>query len=115
MPVVMAAAAAVQAVTSIGTAIAGVQDMNKRRVYDQNFALLNFDQRQKLETLMREAGSEQARQQILAQTLGSANVARIDALARVQAEKEKTKKTLIIVGLGGILLLATVFIISRKR
>lgn len=113
---IMAISAGVSAVTGIASAISGTSDAAKRRTYEQNLGLLNLDQKQKLEGLLRDAGSEQARQQILAQTLGTANTARIDALAKVQTEKEKTKKTLLVVGIiGGVVILGGLLFILAKR
>jgi hypothetical protein len=113
---VQVALAAVQTVTDVVAAIASINDMGKRRLYEQNLGLLTFDQKEKLERLMMQAGSEQARQQILAQTLGSSNVARIDGLAKVQAEKEKTKKTVLVVSIiGGVVLIgALIFLVKRR-
>lgn len=116
MPLPLLAIAAVaSAGTGIANAITGTADANRRRIYEQNLGLLNFDQKAKLDKLLLEANSDEARQQILAQTLGSANTARIDALAKVQAEKEKTKKTLIIVGIGGTLLLVGLYLILKRK
>jgi hypothetical protein len=113
---VAAISAGVGAVTGIVDSITSISDASKRRLYEQNLGLLNFDQKAKLEKLLRSANSEDARQQILAQTLGSANVARIDALAKVQVEKEKTKKTLLVIGIiGGILLIGGVILVMRKK
>lgn len=113
---VQAGASAVQAVAGVVNSIAGISDMNKRRLYEQNLGLLNLDQKAKLDQLLRSAKSEEARQAILAQTLSTANSARIDALAKVQAEKEKTKKTVLVVSIvGGIVLLGGLLLILAKR
>lgn len=111
-----AVSGAVSAVSGIAGAISGTSDAAKRRTYEQNLGLLNLDQKRKLEGLLQEAGSEQARQQILAQTLGTANTARIDALAKIQVEREKTKKTLLVVGIiGGVIVLGGLLFILAKR
>jgi len=108
--------AAAQTITNIAGTIANISDMGKRRFYEQNLGLLNFDQKEKLEKLLREANSESARQTILAQTIGSSNVARIDALAKVQAEKEKTKKTVLVVSIiGAVILLGGLIFITKRR
>lgn len=113
---VQAGASAVQAVAGVVNSIAGISDMNKRRLYEQNLGLLNLDQKAKLDQLLRSAKSEEARQAILAQTLSTANSARIDALAKVQTEKEKTKKTVLVVSIvGGIILLGGLLLILAKR
>lgn len=113
---VAAISAGVSAVTGVVNSITSITDANKRRMYEQNLGLLTLEQRAKLEELMRKAGSETARQQILAQTLGTANTARIDALAKVQAEREKTKKTVLVVSIiGGVILLGGILFILAKN
>jgi len=113
---VMAISAGVSAVTGIVNSISAISDANKRRAYEQNLGLLTLDQKAKLEKLLIKAGSEQAREQILAQTLGTANSARIDALAKVQAEKEKTKKTVLVVAIiGGVVIVGGLLLILAKR
>lgn len=111
------AIAAVSAAVSIGSSIAGVSDANKRRLYEQNLALLNVDEKRKLDSMLQSAKSEEARQQILASTLGTIGSARVNALAQVQAEKEKTKKTLLIVGIGAVVVLVVglIYISTKKK
>ena len=112
---IMAVAAVAQAGVSISNAISGTSDAAKKRTYEQNLQLLNADDKKKLEKLLIEADSEQARQQILSQTLSTASSARINALAKLQAEKEKTKKTLLVVLIGGVILLGGIALILSKR
>ena len=113
---IAAVSAGVSAVTGVVSSITNITDASKRRLYEQNLGLLNVEQKAKLEALLRKANSEDARQQILAQTLGTANTARIDALAKVQAEKEKTKKVVIVVSIVSVvLLLGTVLILRAKK
>jgi hypothetical protein len=92
--------------------------MNKRRKFEQNLASLDYDQKITLSKALNDANSESARQQILGDTLGKLDVARIDALGKVQSEKEKTKKTLYILGgIAGIIVvigLVTIFIKRNK-
>jgi hypothetical protein len=116
-PVGMGLAAA-ESVANIANAIAGISDMNKRRKFEQNLASLDYDQKITLSKALNDANSESARQQILGDTLGKLDVARIDALGKVQSEKEKTKKTLYILGgIAGIIVvigLVTIFIKRNK-
>lgn len=112
----LAIAAVAQAGTGIANAISGTSDAAKRRTYEQNLAFLTADEKKKLDKMLIDANSEQSRQQILAATLGSFGSARVDALAKVQVEKEKTKKTLIIIGVvAGVLLIGGYFLILRKK
>jgi len=114
---VMAIAAAASAATGIANAISGTSDAAKRRTYEQNLAFLSADDKKKLDTMLINAKSEEARQQILAATLGNIGSARVGALATVQAEKEKTKKTLLVVGLiaGAVIIGGLVFILSKRK
>lgn len=114
---VMAVAAAVSATTGIVNAISGTSDAAKRRTYEQNLAFLSADEKKKLDKMLSGARSEEARQQILASTLGSISSARVGALATVQAEKEKTKKTLLTVGIiaGAVIAIGLVFVLIKKK
>lgn len=108
--------AAAESVANIANAIAGISDMNKRRKFEQNLASLDYDQKLILSKALNDANSEQARQQILGDTLGKLDVARIDALGKVQAEKEKTKKTLYILGgIAGIVVVIGLVMVLVKR
>jgi hypothetical protein len=114
-PVGMGLAAA-ESVANIANAIAGISDMNKRRKFEQNLSSLDYDQKLILSKALNDANSEQARQQILGDILGKLDVARIDALGKVQAEKEKTKKTLYILGgVAGIIIVIGLVMILVKR
>jgi hypothetical protein len=97
-------------------AIAGTSDAAKRRIYEQNLAFLSADDKKKLDKLLLDAGTTQAKQQILAQTLGQVGSARVQAIAQLEAEKEKTNKTiLIIASVAGILLLGGIVLILTKK
>jgi hypothetical protein len=114
MPITAAAAA--QAVASIATSINGISDANKRRKFEQNLAALDYDQKIALNKLLMGAQSEQAREQILGDTLGKLNTARVDALGKLQVEKEKTKKTLLVVGaVGAVIGILAFIVILAKR
>jgi hypothetical protein len=114
MPLTVAAVA--QSVASIGQSINSIGDVNKRRKYEQNLAALDYDQKIALNKLLMGAKSEEARQQILAETLGKLNTSRIDALGKIQVEKEKTKKTLLVVGaVGAVIGILAFIIILAKR
>lgn len=112
IPVIIAAIAAA---ASVGGAVKGGVDADKKRKFEQNLALLNKDQQKQLEYALINAKSEEARLKIISDVLGSSGNARIDALSRLQQEREKTKKTLLVVGIvGGVLVILT-FILARKK
>jgi hypothetical protein len=116
MSYILAGTAVAGALTGIASAIANTKDMNQRRRFVQNLAALDYDQKVILNKQLIEANSEAARQQILGDTLGKLDVARIDALGKVQAEKEKTKKSLYIVaGIGGLIIIGGLVAIKLKR
>ena len=116
MSYILAGTAVAGALTGIVSAIANTKDMNQRRKFVQNLAALDYDQKVILNKQLIEANSEAARQQILGDTLGKLDVARIDALGKVQAEKEKTKKSLYIVaGIGGLIIIGGLVAIKLKK
>jgi hypothetical protein len=116
MSYILAGTAVAGALTGIASAIANTKDMNQRRRFVQNLAGLDYDQKVILNKQLIEANSEAARQQILGDTLGKLDVARIEALGKVQAEKEKTKKSLYIVaGIGGLIIVGGLVAIKLKR
>ena len=116
MSYILAGTAVAGALTGIASAIANTKDMNQRRKFVQNLAALDYDQKVILNKQLIEANSEAARQQNLGDTLGKLDVARIEALGKVQAEKEKTKKSLYIVaGIGGLIIIGGLVAIKLKR
>lgn len=97
-------------------AIAGTSDAAKRRLYEQNLASLNADDKKKLDKLLIQANTEQAKQQILASTLGQVASARVQAIAQLEAEREKSNKTfLLVASVAGILLLGGIVLILAKK
>lgn len=97
-------------------AIGGVGEAEKKRAYERNFASLSIDEKKKLDKLLIQAGSDQAKQQILAATLGQVGNARVQALSQLEAEREKTNKTiLIIAAVTGILLVGGIVLILAKK
>ena len=115
--VVTAAAAVVTAGTGVATAIAGTADSRKRTQFLQQLELLDYDQKKKLNDDLIKANSEDARQQILANTLGGISGKRVDTLGALAIEKEKTNKVVTIIGLGaGILLFGgVVFVLLDNK
>jgi hypothetical protein len=113
----MAIGAIVAAAATIGGTIAGVVDGNKRRKYEQNLMYLSAEQQKALNSALLEQKTEEGRQMVLAETLGSLNQSRIDAMVKVEQEREKTRRyTLIGIGAGLIFLVGVlVFITKRNR
>lgn len=117
MPVpLMAIAAAVSAAASLGGAAKGAAAADRARYMEQQLAFLDRDQKLKLEKQLQAATSEQERQKILASTLEGIAAARVKGLSTVQVEKEKTTKTLLVVGaVGFALVLITLIVVGRKK
>jgi N-acetylneuraminic acid mutarotase len=109
---VTAAAAVITAGTGVATAISGTADARKRTQFVQQLELLDYDQKKKLNDDLIKANSEEARQQILGNTLGGISGKRVDTLGALAIEKEKTNKVVTIIGLGaGILLFGGVILV----
>jgi len=115
MPLI--ATAAVSAVSGLTSAVSGISDTQKRRIYEQNLASLNFEQKMAIEKMLKDATTESSRQLVLQQTLGNLGGARIGALSAVQVEREKTKKTHWIVGavIAGLGIIAAIIIKNKKK
>jgi hypothetical protein len=107
-----AVTSAVTAGTAVATAIAGTRDARQRTFFLQQMEILDFDQKKKLNDELIKANSEDARQAILASTLGSVSSKRVETLGALALEKEKTKKVVTIISLGaGILLFGGVLLV----
>lgn len=116
MPVVATITAAASAGAAIGGAISGVVDTNRRRIYEHNLAFLDAQQKEALNKRLLEQNTEDAKQKILADILGSVNKAKIDALVQSQNEKEKTQRYVIIAAIfGGVILLATTLYLIKSK
>jgi hypothetical protein len=112
----VSAAAIVSAGVGLVQTISGTSDAQKRKIYERNLAFLSADDKKKLDRILLQQNNDQARQQILAQTLGQVGGARVDAIAKLESEREKTNKTLLIIaGITGILLLGGIVLILTKK
>jgi hypothetical protein len=99
------------------SAISTINDVNKRRKFEQNFAQLTLDQQKGLELKLLDTNSQSERLKILGEYLTQLNSQRIANLANFYSDKEKSKRTnlLIIAGGVGILaIIATIIILKRR-
>ena len=111
----MIAVSVATAAISAGTAIAGTNAAATKTRYEQNLASLSFDQQALLSKELTEATSEEARNTIIANTLGTLNAARVTGISNVATEKEKTKKTLLTVGIiAGTVTVLGVLLIGKS-
>lgn len=115
MPVIATSAAAL--LPQLANSVSQISDTNKRRKFEQNLASLSLTQKKALDAELAKQNSDAARQQLLADTIGTASKTRIEALVASQTDSNKTKRYLIIggVALAGVLVLALVIIKIRKR
>lgn len=116
MPVAAIITAAASAGAAVGGAISGVVDTNRRRIYEHNLKFLDAQQQEALNKTLLEQKSEEAKQRILAEVLGSVNKGKIDAMVQQQNEKEKSKRTIIVVSIiGVVVLLATTLVLLKRK
>ena len=102
--------------TAIST-ISQINDVNKRRKFEQNFQMLTLEQQKGLEMMMLKAKSQSERLGILSQYLTQLNAQRIQNLSNFYSDREKSKRTnLLLIG-GGILVVGviiTILVLKRK-
>lgn len=97
-------------------AITSISDQKKRRMFEQNLALLSADQQKKLDEQLLRANSESQRLQILADNLTRLNVQRITSTADFYAQQEKKKRNEQML-IGALLIIfagAAVYLIVKK-
>lgn len=117
------APAIAQTATAIPKLIADIGDQRQRRIYEQSYAQLSATQKAALDKAMLEQNDEQARDRLLADTLGQYNVARINAITQAYSEKQRSElekaklmNNIIIIGvISGTALLAVLLYINRKK
>jgi hypothetical protein len=103
------------ALANVTNAVTNTMDASKRRKYEQNLANLSFDQKVKLDKELANAKSDADKQALLGNVLGGLSSSRIDALSRVQVEREKTKKIIIILGISFALVVSSVLIYIKLK
>lgn len=114
-PITSAATAAVDIAATIATTINGINDVNTRRRYEQALSSLDNDQKQVLNNALINAQSESQRLAIMAQVLGGNSQTRINALAGLQAEKEKTKKVVLVSVILGVVVIGAIILITVRK
>lgn len=114
MPVTIGLAAA-QTVTSLINSVNNISDTNKRRFYEQNLASLNYEQKEAIGKLLQKQTTDEAKMKVLSDTLGSLNMARINAITKVQVERDKTNKYLYISLVVGVVVIMGLSIYFYKK
>lgn len=108
--------AAVGAAASVGGAVKGGIDADKKRFLEQQLSFMSMEEKRKLEKKLGEAKSEEERQKIFATAIDNITAARVKGLSLVQVEKEKTKKqTITLAIVGGVVVLLTILLVARRR
>ena len=100
---------------NVANTINNINDVNTRRRYEQSLANLSFDQKAALNDALINAQSESQRLAILAQVLGGTTQTRINAMAQIQAEKEKTKKFVLVSVIVGVVVLGAIVLTLRNK
>lgn len=104
----------VNALTGLTNAVGGLVDKNKQVRYQQALTSMSAENQQKLNDALLSANSEAQRQQILASVLGSIGQARVEALSKLQSQKQKNTAILLIGGLVAVTVISTLIILSNK-
>lgn len=99
------------------SAISTINDVNKRRKFEQNFSLLTLEQQKGLDLKLLETNSQSERLRILGEYLTQLNSQRIANLSNFYSDKEKSKRTNLLIIAGGVAVLAviTVIVILKRR
>jgi hypothetical protein len=113
MPVIATGVA--NALANVTNAVTNTMDASKRRKYEQNLANLSFDQKVLLNKELANAKTDSDKQAILGNILGGLSSSRIDALSKVQVEREKTKNIIIILGISFALVISSVLIFVKLK
>jgi hypothetical protein len=110
-----AASAIGEAGATVISAISQINDANKRRKFEQNFSQLTLEQQKGLEIKLIEAKNQSQKLAVLSEYLTQLNTQRIANLANFYSDKEKSKRTMLLVLAGGIAVLAIVTLIVIKK
>lgn len=100
------------------SAISTINDVNKRRKFEQNFAQLTLEQQKGLELRLIESKSQTERLAVLSEYLTQLNTQRIANLASFYSDREKSKRTNLLIIAGGIALIgviAAIILIKNKN
>lgn len=113
MPVIATGIA--NSLANVTNAVTNTIDATKRRKYEQNLANLSFDQKVQLNKELANAKTDSDKQSILGNVLGGLSSSRIDAISKVQVEREKTKKIIIILGVSFAVVVSSLMIFLKFK
>lgn len=113
IPVIIAAVAAAASVAQAGV---GISKQDKQRYMTEQLSFLSAEEQRKLEKRLNEAKTEQERISIISGAVSTVAEARLKGMTTVQLEREKTRKTILVLGVvGGVLILLTVLITTKRN
>lgn len=108
--------AAVGAAASVASAGIGASKQARERYMMEQLSFLNKEQEQKLARELASAKSEEERVKIISQAVSNVAEARLKGLTVVQLEREKSKKTILIVAIAGAAaVLVAVLLLTRRK
>ena len=106
-----------QGVGILAETLSNVTDKKKRREFEQSLKSLSTDRQKKLERDLIDARSQNERLALLTDALAQMHIGRIYNISETEREKERRKRTNILLYGGGIAIVLgfiTYFILKRK-
>lgn len=110
-----AVAAIAQALGGIGESVSNIVDTNKRREFEFKLSMLDVNEREALNKALKRQKSQESKERLLTEVLGTMNRDRINALVLKENEREKTLRYLYIFGGVAILTLVGIFVYVAKK
>lgn len=107
--------AAVESLANIAESVGNVVDTQKRREFEFKLTMLDVNEREALNKALKRQKSQESKEKILTEVLGSMNRDRINALVLKENEREKTLRYLYIFGGVAILTLVGIFVYVSKK
>lgn len=112
---VQAIIAAADVLANISESVGNIVDTNKRREFEFKLSLLNINQKEALDKALKQQRTQESKERLLTEILGTMNKDRIDSLVATQNEREKTKRYLYIFGGVALLALIGIFVYVSKN
>lgn len=105
----------VQALATIATTVNQIQDVNKRREFEQNLSLLDNKQRNDLEKALQKTNSVNKRMEILFNAVANIRSSQTSAiLSSTITSKAQRERTIAIAVVGGAIALLIAVILIKK-
>lgn len=111
----VAVAQAAQVLAEIGESVNNIVDTNKRREFEFKLSLLSINQKEALDKALKQQRTQESKERLLTEILGTMNRDRINSLVATQNEREKTMRYLYIFGGVALLALVGIFVYVSKK